>query len=120
MKEWLAVASEQVIVVIDAIAFVVVVIGTVEAIVGVLRVTLGSASGHERRDVWLRYSRWLVAALTFQLAADIIETSTTMSMDAIIRIGAVAVIRTLLNYFLERDIGEVRERQLDPPAKRAA
>ena len=111
MKEWLATASEHVIVVIDAIAFVVVVIGTVEACFGVLRAMLGSASGDERRGVWLGYSRWLVAALTFQLAADIIETSITASMEAIVRIGAVAVIRTLLNYFLERDIGEIRGRQ---------
>ena len=70
-----------------------------------------SPSGHEKRDVWLRYGRWLVPALTFQLAADIIETSITTSWDAVGRIAAVAVIRTFLNYFLERDLAEVRERQ---------
>jgi uncharacterized membrane protein len=39
-----------------------------------------SPSGHERRDVWLRYARWLVAALTFQLAADIIWCTTDSAM----------------------------------------
>jgi uncharacterized membrane protein len=61
--------------------------------------------------VWLRYSRWLVAGLTFQLAADIIESSITVGWEAIVRLGAIAVIRTFLNYFLSRDIAEVREQQ---------
>jgi uncharacterized membrane protein len=69
-----------------------------------------SPTGHRKRDAWLRYARWLVAALTFQLAADIIETSITTDWMAIARVGAVAVIRTLLNYFLEKDL---EERQRD-------
>jgi uncharacterized membrane protein len=111
MKEWLTIATENAIVVIDGLALVLVVIATIEAFIGGLRAMLGSPSGHERRDVWLRYARWLVAALTFQLAADIIETSITTSWEAVGRIAAIAVIRTFLNYFLERDLGEVRERQ---------
>ena len=111
MKEWLTVATENAIVFIDALALLIIVIGTVEAFVAGLRVMLSSLSGHERRDVWLRYARWLVAGLTFQLAADIIETSITTDWTAVGRIAAVAVIRTVLNYFLEKDLTEVRERQ---------
>ena len=59
----------------------------------------------------MRYARWLVAGLTFQLAADIIETSITTDWDAVGRLAAVAVIRTFLNYFLENDVGEMRERE---------
>jgi len=70
-----------------------------------------SPTGHERRDVWLRFGRWLIAGLTFQLAADIIETSITTNWQAVVRLGAIALIRTFLNYFLERDVSEVRARQ---------
>jgi uncharacterized membrane protein len=111
MKEWLVIATEYAIVFIDALALLVVVVGTVKACIGGLRLMFSSASGHEQRDVWLHYGRWLVAGLTFQLAADIIETSITTSWDAVGRIAAVAVIRTFLNFFLERDLAEVRERQ---------
>jgi len=114
MKEWLAVATEYAIVVIDALALLIIAVGTLEAFVNGLRTMLGSASGHEKRDVWLRYARWLVAGLTFQLAADIIETSITTSWEAIGRLAAIAVIRTFLNFFLERDLAEVRERQHEP------
>lgn len=110
MKEWLTIVTEQAIVVIDALALVIVLAGTVEAFVASLRAMFGGVSGHARREIWLRYARWLVAALTFQLAADIIETSISTGWDAIGRIAAVAVIRTFLNYFLERDVGEVRDR----------
>lgn len=104
------------IVIIDIMAFVIVVIGTVEAFFGGLRAMLASPSGHERRDIWLRYARWLVAGLTFQLAADIIETSITTSWEAVGRIAAVALIRTFLNYFLDRDLAEVRDRQHEKAA----
>ena len=111
MKEWLTLITEYAIVGIDALALVIIVVGTIEGFVDGLRVMLFSRTGHERRDVWLRYARWLVAGLTFQLAADIIETSITRNWDAVGRIAAVAVIRTFLDYFLERDVMEVHERQ---------
>ena len=69
-----------------------------------------SADGHHERDVWLRLGRWLVARLTFQLAADVLETAITTSWDEVARLAAIAAIRTFLNYF-ERDLGEVRTRQ---------
>jgi uncharacterized membrane protein len=53
--------------------------------------------------------------LTFQLAADILETAITTSWDEVARLGAIAAIRTFLNFFLERDLGAIRERQ-GPPA----
>ena len=111
MKEWLIFATEQAIIVIDALALVVIVIATIEAFVSALRAMFLSPAGHERRDIWLRFARWLIAALTFQLAADVIETSITTSWQAVARLGAIAVIRTFLNYFLERDLSEVRARQ---------
>jgi len=58
----------------------------------------------------VRYGRWLVAGLTFQLAADVLETAITTSWDEVARLAAIAAIRTFLNYFLERDLGEIRQR----------
>lgn len=117
MEEWLTEVTRAAVLIIDAMALAIIVFGTVEAFVLGLVVLLTSRRGHERRDVWLRYARWLVAGLTFQLAADIIETSITTSWEAVARVGAVALIRTVLNYFLERDLAEVRARQrgdMDP------
>jgi uncharacterized membrane protein len=119
MREWLSYLSEQAITVIDGVALLVILIGTIEVVVGIFRLTVGPRSNDYVRDIWLRYARWLVAALTFQLAADIIETSISSSWETIARVGAIAVIRTFLNYFLDRDLSEIRTRQPEkghPPA----
>ena len=117
MREWLVIVTEHSVVVIDAMALLIIVVGTVEAFIDGVRAIFSSKSSHERRDVWLRYGRWLIAGLTFQLAADIIETSIRTSWESIAQLGAIAVIRTFLNFFLERDLLEARERPLEPGSR---
>jgi uncharacterized membrane protein len=119
VEEGLVVITKYVVLVIDAMALVVLAYGTVEAFAGVVRgVFVASATSDEERSVWLRYARRIVAGLTFQLAADIIETSIAPGWNDIGRLAAIAAIRTFLNYFLERDVVEVRglkkERQASP------
>src|SRR5579872_2927594 len=111
MRDWLIFATENAIAVIDALVLVIIVVGTIEAFIRGLSLLFSLPSGPVRRDAGLRYARWLIAGLTFQLAADIIETAITTSWDAVGRLAAVAVIRTFLNYFLERDLSEMRESQ---------
>ncbi len=120
MKELFTLASEHAILVIDALALVIIVFAAIEAFIKSVRGMFSPMPAHERRDIWLRFARWLVAALTFQLAADIIESSITTSWESVARLGAVAVIRTFLNYFLERDVAETRDRQHQPETPRAA
>ncbi len=111
VREWLVVTTEYASVVIDWVALIVIVLGTAEAFFRGVPLMFSSPTGHVRRDIWLRYARWLVAGLTFQLAADVIETSITADWEAVARLAAIAVIRTFLNYFLERDLTDVRERE---------
>jgi uncharacterized membrane protein len=115
IKGWLALVSEPVITALDAVALLAILIGTVEVVVAIARFAFSPRSDEVVHEVWLRYARWLVAALTFQLAADIIETSLSSSWETIGRVGAVAVIRTFLNYFLERDLRETRSQLLEEP-----
>ena len=118
MKELFTAASEQAIVVIDALALVIIVFAALEAFIKGIRAMFTPLTGQERRDIWLRFARWLVAGLTFQLAADIVESSITTSWESVARLGAIAVIRTFLNYFLDRDVAEARERQHEPESAR--
>ena len=111
MKELLIIVTENAIVVIDWIALIIVILGAVQAFIGAVGLAVSGGDSVHRKEVWLRFARWLVAALTFQLAADIIETSITEDWQSIGRIAAVAVIRTFLNYFLDRDVSEMREQR---------
>jgi uncharacterized membrane protein len=115
MEEWLHLVTKDAVVVIDAMAFVIVAVGTVEAFFTGLRVAfLAPAANRRLREVWLRFGRWLVAGLTFQLAADIIGTSVAPTWQEVGKLGAIAVIRTFLNYFLERDLAELRDQDAAP------
>jgi uncharacterized membrane protein len=49
--------------------------------------------------------------LEFELAADIVRTAIAPSWTEIGQLGAIAVIRTFLNYFLERDVERYGEEQ---------
>lgn len=120
MKELLATATHYSVSLIDAMALIVIVVGTVEAFVKGFQALLASKTAHASREIWLRYARWLVAGLTFQLAADILETAIAPTWDDIGRLGVIAVIRTFLNYFLERDLTDVRERERQSKEQQAS
>ena len=65
--------------------------------------------------VRLTFGSWLAMALEFQLGADIVATSTSPTGAHLVQLGVVAVIRTLLNVFLARDLeAEASHRSLSP------
>ena len=53
-------------------------------------------------------ARYLAMALEFQLGADILSTAVAPTWNEIGKLGAIAVIRTTLNYFLSREMQEER------------
>ena len=63
----------------------------------------------DRRSIWLRFATALLLALEFTLAADLIRSAISPSWDAIGKLGAIAVIRIALNFFLARDIETMAE-----------
>lgn len=113
MEEWLIYLTRQAILVINGFALVVIVYGAVQAFLVAAKLFFHPESTAQA-TVWLRFGRWLVAGLTFQLAADIIETVVAPSWEDVGRLAAIAVVRTFLNFFLERDLSELRERRDDP------
>jgi uncharacterized membrane protein len=56
-----------------------------------------------RKLVWLDFAGWLLLALELTLAADIVKTAIAPTWTDIGQLAAIAVIRTFLNFFLERD-----------------
>jgi len=64
-------------------------------------------------EVRLKFGLWLALALEFQLGADILNTTIAPSTEALIRLAVIAVIRTFLNYFLNKELEaqiEMREK----------
>ena len=86
-------------------AVLVVTYGACEALLRLIPVAAAPSAPHGvRKAVWRRFGTWLLLGLEFALAADIIATVVSPTWDDIGELGAIAVIRTFLNYFLERDL----------------
>ncbi|UGA36015.1 DUF1622 domain-containing protein [Chromobacterium haemolyticum] len=77
-----------------------------------------SSSHDDYNQVRLSFARFLALALELQLAADILSTAVAPSWDQIGKLGAIAVLRTALNYFLGKEIRETEaaRRPNEPPA----
>ena len=97
---------------LEGLSVLMIVIGAMEAIWRVLpalaRINSTQSQGL-RRQAWLSLARWLLLGLEFMLAADIVRSAIAPDWNDIGQLAAIAVIRTFLNYFLERDLKEAVE-----------
>ncbi len=68
-------------------------------------------------DIRLHLGRFLALGLEFQLAADILATAVAPTFYQVQLLAAIAVIRTVLNYFLQK---ELEREQASPDSGRDA
>ena len=97
---------------VELIAALVIAYGAIEAIVALLiprRRFERDKLFHKRRQIFLRFGVWLLLGLEFELAADIVRSAISPTWSEIGQLGAIAAIRTVLNYFLGRDLREFGE-----------
>jgi uncharacterized membrane protein len=98
----------------EAAAVIVVTFGSLEAFLTLLWTGMRPSATHGvRKAVWRRFGTWLLLGLEFELAADIIASVASPTWQDIGALGAIAAIRTFLNYFLERDL-ESAEKPAEP------
>ena len=64
----------------------------------------GQAGEIEGRQIWLKFATWILLALEFALAADIVRTAVAPTWEDITKLAVIAIVRTMLNYFLAKDI----------------
>ena len=62
-----------------------------------------------KEELRLRLGRWLAVALEFELAADILRTAVAPTWDEIGKLAAIVVLRTVLNFFLQKEIEKSAE-----------
>ena len=104
---------------IEACGAIVIMIGALVAIVKFVA-ALGRRDINQFSSVRLTLARFLVLGLEFQLAADVLRTAISPSFAEIGKLAAIAAIRPLLNYFLNREIAqEQREIEAQKQARSA-
>lgn len=70
---------------------------------------LASRQTADFNAIRLTLARYLALALEFQLGADILSTAVAPSWTEIGKLGAIAIIRTVLNYFLSKEMREEQD-----------
>lgn len=101
---------------VEAVMLLVIVIGAIEALIATFRQIASHASVRKTiRETWLRFAAWILLALEFALAADLIRTVITPSWDEVGKLAAIGAIRTALSFFLSRDLEEFQHRRREEP-----
>ncbi len=93
---------------VEAAGAVIIFIGAALAAVGFVRTAFRRRSNDEFVRVRLRLGRYLTLGLEFQLASDVLSTAIAPTFAEIGKLAAIAAIRTLLNYFLAKEIERER------------
>ena len=84
--------------------------GVFQAFFGLLKYEFsGERRRGTRKEIWLGLGVWLLLGLEFELAADIVRTVISPRWADIGQLAAIALVRTFLNYFLERDLQKYAE-----------
>jgi uncharacterized membrane protein len=93
---------------IEVVMVSVIIVGSVKAVIAIVRqLAMREALAPAVRQIWLHYASWILLALEFALAADIIRTIVRPDWNEIGQLASIAAIRIALSYFLGRDIDEI-------------
>ena len=111
MKEWV---KETVEFAANGLEFLTAVVIVYAALVAIGQYFINAFSGSEeikpKLEIRLALGRSLTVALELLLAADILKTAVAPSWNDIGQLAAIAAIRTLLNYFLEKELEGSRKK----------
>ena len=108
---WVVEGLDYVSAAIDLFAILLLLIGAVRFILGVARAEL---SGDESRRLRgtnrerIELGRYILAGLELLIVSDIIHTALSLAVADLVFLGLLVLIRSLISFFLDRELGEVR------------
>ena len=100
--------------VVETTGAIMVAIGLMVVVWAFVRVLMGRQEANYNQ-IRLSFARYLALALEFQLAADILSTAIAPGWEEIGRLGAIAIIRSALNFSLMKEMKE-EQAQSESPA----
>lgn len=97
--------------IIGSIASLIIIWGVIVAVKGFITNEVkkdihGEDAQRERRDIRQKLGGHLLLGLEVLIAADIIETIANPSLDEVLRLGSIVIIRTFISYFLDKELKE--------------
>ncbi len=114
---WLIGALEWVSAIIELAAIALLVIGAFRFILGVATAEIaktGSSRVQRTNRERIELGRYILAGLELFIVADIIRTALSLAFADLLFLGLLVVIRSIISYFLDRELKELR-RELEAP-----
>jgi uncharacterized membrane protein len=115
MEEYLVTAVGYLRLVVEAIGAAVVGFGVLATTYRYVLALIG-VRDYANTEIRLYLGGYLALGLEFQLGADILSTAVAPTLDDVIQLGAIAAIRTGLNYFLSQELERERRQEAATPA----
>ncbi|MTJ51559.1 DUF1622 domain-containing protein [Anabaena sp. UHCC 0253] len=114
LEIWLKVIIDYLAAGTEIAAAVVIGGAVIKGIVAYLRLLLSRSKQQfdATERIRLQLGRVLALGLEFTVASDILRTAVAPTRQDILNLGAIVLLRTLLNYFLEREIQQGEQRRL--------
>ena len=115
--DWLITALDWASAIIELAAIALLIVGATRFILGVATAEI-ARSGTERVNTTNRerieLGRYILAGLELFIVADIIRTALSLAFADLLFLGLLVVIRSIISYFLDRELKELRH-QLSTP-----
>ena len=89
---------------VEILAAIIIGITVFKTLYHYLSLVTSSGSKVTKEEIRLQFGSSVAVSLELLLGADVLATAVAPSWDDIGKLAAIAVIRTLLNYFLEREL----------------
>jgi uncharacterized membrane protein len=107
MEELLITAVDYLQLAVEAIGAAIVGFGALAAAFRYV-LSLVGIRDYTNSEIRLYLGHFLALGLEFQIGADILSTAVAPTLDAVLLLGAIVVIRTVLNYFLSKELERER------------
>ena len=104
MKELAEISTKYLSSTVEVLAAGVIGIALIKFIIRYVKHLFHPVEGFTNQSIRIHFGSSLTIALELLLAADILATAIAPTWDDIGKLAAIAVLRTALNYFLEREL----------------
>ncbi|MBP1805869.1 DUF1622 domain-containing protein [Rubellimicrobium aerolatum] len=118
---WLVEALEYVAAGIDLFAILLLLVGALRFVGGVTRAELSGDDARRLRGTnreRVELGRYILAGLELLIVSDIIHTSLSLALADLAYLGLLVLIRSLISFFLDRELGELRRELEGGPGDR--
>lgn len=117
---WLVEALEYSAAGIDLFAILLLLVGAMRFVVGVTRAELSRDETRRLRGTnreRIELGRYILAGLELLIVSDIIQTALSLAFADLLFLGLLVLIRSLISFFLDRELGVVRQELGEEPRR---